>query len=208
MLASAGRQPFRRRMVPGLAWWAATSAMLEWHLGMVESDAGVARNLGPADALTLARAWLVPVIADDLSTGALLAAAVTDGLDGALARATVPTRAGRDLEGLVDAAVFVAALRCAHRTDRLSPQIVALELGRVGIGFTYAVACYFVLARPPRPALVHAARLTTPVRIAGLVCAGRGRRRLAGVILAAGSLASLALQAMSLRGGGRSRRGA
>lgn len=206
VLALGGCEPFRRRVVSGLAWWAATSAMLEWHLGMVESDDGVPRNLGPADAMTLARAWLVPVVADDLAPGVVLAAALTDGLDGALARASVPTRAGRDLEGLVDAALLVSALRCAHRTERLSPWVVALESGRVAVGFGYALACYLARAQPPRPALVRAARLTTPVRVTGLICAGRGRRRLAEALVAASSLASLALLATSLRGGSLDRR--
>ncbi len=81
----------------------------------------VPRNLGVADALTLARAWLVPVIADNLSPSALAVAAVTHGLDGIAARATVPTRAGRDLEGLVDANVLTAAPLCAARERRLHP---------------------------------------------------------------------------------------
>ena len=63
-LALAGRQPFRRRLASGLGWWAAVALMLDWHLGMVETEDGRRRSLGPADALTLGRAWLVPVLAD------------------------------------------------------------------------------------------------------------------------------------------------
>ena len=37
--------------------------MVDWHLGMVETEAGQPRPLGPADAATLTRAWLVPLAA-------------------------------------------------------------------------------------------------------------------------------------------------
>jgi len=89
-LALSGREPFRRRAASGLAWWGLVAVMLEWHLGMIESQDGEPRSLGPADALTLVRAFLVPVIADDLDTAALTVAAVSDVLDGMAARATVP----------------------------------------------------------------------------------------------------------------------
>lgn len=199
-LALAGREPFRRRVRGGLTWWAAVALMLEWHLGMVESEDGEPRPLGPADALTLGRAFLVPVVADDLSGAALLAAGVSDALDGIVARATVPTRAGRDLEGLVDAAVLAAALRCARRTDRLSGGVVALELGRIGVGFGYTVAVYFGRASPPDATAMRAGRRTTPLRLGGLMAAGRGQRRIADVLVAGGSLASLALLARARTG--------
>ena len=198
-LALGGREPFRRRAVSGLAWWGLVAAMLEWHLGMIESEDGEPRNLGAADALTLARAFLVPVIADNLDTAALTAAAVSDVLDGMAARATVPTRAGRDLEGLVDAAVLAAALRCAHRTGRLSPAVIALEFGRITAGFGYAVAVYFARAQPPSETVLRAGRLTTPLRLAGLIAAGRGWRRSADTLLATGSLISMMLLAYAMR---------
>lgn len=198
-LACAGREPYRRRLVRGLSWWAVTSLMLEWHLGMVEGEDGTPRNLGPADALTLARAWLVPVIADDLSPAALLAAGITDGLDGIFARASVPTRAGRDLEGLADAAVLAAALRCAWREERMRHGVVGLELARIGAGFVYAVAVYVAQVRAPSATVMRAGRLSTPVRIAGLIAAGAGRRRTADALLATSSAASLTALAANLR---------
>jgi phosphatidylglycerophosphate synthase len=198
-LALGGREPFRRRAVSGLAWWGLVAAMLEWHLGMIESEDGEPRDLGSADALTLARAFLVPVIADNLDTAALTTAAVSDVLDGMAARATVPTRAGRDLEGLVDAAVLAAALRCAHRTGRLSPAVIALELGRITAGFGYTVAVYFALAQAPSETVLGAGRLTTPLRLTGLIAAGRGWRRSADTLLATGSLISILLLAYAMR---------
>jgi hypothetical protein len=82
------------RPIRGSAW--------HWHMGMFETEDGLPRPLGHADALTLSRAWLVPAIADDLDPRLLAIAIATDALDGIAARATEPTRAGRDLEGLVD----------------------------------------------------------------------------------------------------------
>ncbi len=202
-LAAAGREPFRRRLAPGLVWWGAVAVMLEWHLGMLETADGRPRPLGPADALTLARAWLVPVVADDLHPAALLGAATTDLLDGVLARATAPTRAGRDLEGLVDSAVFLAALSAAARTGRLAPATVALERLRLAMGVGYSTLAYLVWLERPDPGVTRAARLATPLRVAGLLAAGTNRRARADTLVAAGSLISLASH---VRGGRRRRR--
>lgn len=176
----------------GLGWWATVSVMLDWHLGMLETEDGRPRALGPADALTLTRAWLVPVIADDIQPAAVLAAAATDLLDGKVARATETTRAGRDLEGLVDACVSAAALRAAGRGDRVGRPVVALELARLASGSLYAAAVYFARAEAPERAITQAARITAPLRVAGLLAAGRNHRRLANALVASGSLASLA----------------
>lgn len=191
--AVAGRQPFRRRLGPGLAWWGATCMMLDRHLGMFESEDGRPCNLGAADALTLTRAWLVPVIADGLSPAALGVAVVTDAVDGPVARASTPTRAGRDLEGLVDAAVLVAALLSAARHQRLHPGVIALELGRLATGVAFASAAYFTRAQRPPAAILRAGRWTTPVRMAGLLAAGAGHRRGADALVGGGSLASIGL---------------
>lgn len=202
LLAAGGAQPFRRRLGRGLGWWAASSVMLEWHLGMVESETGEPRNLSAADALTLSRAWLVPVVADDLAPPALALAAATDVLDGIAARAGVPTRAGRDLEGLVDAALLTGALACAARRRRLHPAVVALEATRLVAGIVYAFAVYFARAQPPPATTLRAARWTTPVRVGGLLAAGAGLRGPADVLVATGSLVSLGLLAASLGEGG------
>jgi len=200
LAAAAGRQPFRRRLGPGLAWWGVTCVMLDWHLGMFESEDGRPCNLGAADALTLTRAWLVPVIADGLSPAALGVAAVTDAVDGPVARATTPTRAGRDLEGLVDAAVLVAALLSAARQQRLHPGVIALELGRLTTGVAFASAVYFSRAQRPSAEILRAGRWTTPVRMAGLLAAGAGHRRGADALVGGGSLASIGLLTATARG--------
>jgi len=186
-LALAGQEPFRRRIGAFAAWWALTWLMLDWHIGMVETEDGRERNLGPADACTLARVWLVPAAADTPMPWMCALAFISDGLDGRLARMSEPTRIGRDLEGLADAAFAAAALRGALRQDWLSRAAGIGELVRLGIGFGYALYVYFGSASAPDPRVIHAARVTTPVRAGGLVMAGLRRRRAADALVLGGA---------------------
>jgi phosphatidylglycerophosphate synthase len=198
-LAAGGAQPFRRRWRAGLGWWAACTVMLDWHLGMVETDDGRPRPLGLADAVTLTRAWLVPVALDSPTALVCALAGATDVIDGRVARAAEPTRIGRDLEGLVDACFAAAALRAGVRDERIGRGVVAGELARLGAGFGYALYVYFGRAAAPDAGVSRAARVTTPVRVAGLIAAGLGRRRLAGALVGAGALWSVAALATALR---------
>jgi hypothetical protein len=197
-LALAGAEPFRRQAGAFAAWWALTWLMLDWHVGMVETEDGRPRNLGPADACTLARVWLVPAAADAPAPWMCALALVTDGLDGRLARASEPTRIGRDLEGLADWAFAAAALRGAVRRGWLGRGAGAGELLRLGAGLGYALVVWFRSASAPDPRVLHAARVTTPVRAGGLVAAGLGHRRLADALLAGGSAWSLVAVARAL----------
>lgn len=175
------------------AWWAATALMLDWHLGMLETPDGEPRPLGPADACTLARTWLVPVVAARPSPAVCLVGGLSDVLDGRLARASgSPTRAGRDLEGLVDFCFAVGALRGLVREGRLGRAVVAAEIARTSAGFAYALYAYFARAERPDDDLLHHARATTTVRVAGLVAAAAGRRRLGDALVAGGCAWSLA----------------
>jgi hypothetical protein len=186
-LALAGRQPFRRRLGSFAAWWSLTWLMLDWHIGMVETDDGRPRNLGPADACTLVRVWLVPAAADEPAPWMCVLAFVSDGLDGRLARMSEPTRIGRDLEGLADAVFAAAALRGAVRRGWLGRRAGHAELVRLAAGFGYAWVVWLGSASAPDPRVVHAARVTTPMRAAGLVAAGLGRRRLADALMLGGA---------------------
>jgi len=197
-LAAIGVEPFRRRTAAGLGGWVATVVMLDWHLGMLETPAGQPRNLGAADATTLLRAWLVPAVADDPTALLCLAGFASDALDGRLARATEPTRLGRDLEGLVDTAFAVAILRGARRRNALGVAATAAETARLAAGFAYAVSSYFAHARAPDARVLRAARAIAPLRAAGVVIAVSGRRRLGEPVLVAGSLASVAVVAREL----------
>ena len=187
-LALARREPFRRRVGAFAAWWALTWLMLDWHIGMLETEDGVPRNLAAADALTLARVWLVPAAADDPRPWMCALAVATDGLDGKLARASAPTRLGRDLEGLADAAFAIAALRGARRRGWLGRGAAGAELARIAIGLGYTVVAWLGAARRPDERLLRAARATTPIRAAGLIAAGCRRRRLAGALVTGGAL--------------------
>jgi phosphatidylglycerophosphate synthase len=173
--------------------------MLDWHLGMVETADGRARNLGIGDALTLSRAWLIPVALDAPTPVVCGLAAATDALDGPLARRAGTTRAGRDLEGLVDACFTAAALRGAVRRGWLPPAVAGAELLRLGVGLGYGLATYFGRARPPRAELLRAARATTALRASGLALAGTPRRRAGAALLAIGSVTSVALLAAAAR---------
>ena len=191
LMAAVGAQPFRRRLGSGMGWWAATAVMLDWHLGMIETEDGYPRLLGPADAMTLLRVWLVPVAADRPAPLVCAVALATDGLDGVLARETEPTRIGRDLEGLADTCFAVAALRGAARRGWIHRGAAAAELGRLGIGSGYSFWIYFSRAQAPDPKVVRAARAATPIRAAGLVAAGLRRRRLANALVSAGAVWSV-----------------
>jgi phosphatidylglycerophosphate synthase len=192
-LAAAGVPPFRRAAPAGLAWWAATSLMLDWHLGMVETEDGRPRPLGPADALTLARAWLVPVVFAAPGPLVCAAGAATDVLEGVAARRREPTRAGRDLEGLVDGCFTAAAIGGLRRAGRIGRGPARAELLRLGCGGAYAAFRYFARAEPPDRELVRAARASTAMRAGGLVVAATGRRRLGDGLVAAGCAFSLGL---------------
>jgi hypothetical protein len=198
-LALAGREPFRRRAGAFAAWWALTWLMLDWHVGMFESEDGEPRNLSVADACTLVRVWLVPAAADTPAPWICALAFASDGLDGRLARATVPTRIGRDLEGLADAAFAAAALRGARRGDWLGRGAAGAELARIAVGLGYTVLVWLGSARAPDPGVLHAARVTTPLRTGGLVAAGLGRRRLADALVISGALCSGLATAAAVR---------
>ena len=194
-LALARIDPFRARARGGLAWWAMTAVMLDWHLGMVETKDGRPRALARADALTLTRVWLAPAVLEAPTPVLCATGFATDVLDGRAARASEPTRAGRDLEGLADVCFAGAMVLGLRRRGEIGRAASAAELTRVGIGFAYALAVYFGRAEAPDPTLTRAARLTTPVRAAGMVAAAAGLRRTGTSLVAVGCAASLALLA-------------
>jgi hypothetical protein len=115
-----------------------------------------------------------------------------------------PTRIGRDLEGLADWAFAVAALRGALHRDRLGRGCATAELVRLAAGLGYTACVYFGSASAPDARVVRAARLATPLRAAGLLAAGLGRRRAADALVggaAAWSAAAVALALARRRGG-------
>lgn len=198
-LALARQQPFAGGTRAFAVWWALTWLMLDWHIGMLETEDGAPRNLGAADACTLLRVWLVPAAAARPQPWICALALASDGLDGALARRTATTRIGRDLEGLADVAFAAAALRGAVRNDWLGRGAARAELARIALGIGYAGAIWFGRAQAPEARVLHAARAATPLRAAGLVAAGLGRRRAADRLVSGGALCSALATAAAAR---------
>lgn len=205
-LALARRAPFAGQTRSFVIWWALTWLMLDWHIGMVETEDGAPRNLGPADACTLVRVWLAPAAAGAPRPWICALALASDGFDGALARRDAATRIGRDLEGLADVAFAAAALRGAVRHGWLGRPAAGAELARIALGIAYSAAVWLGRARAPEPRLLHAARAATPIRAAGLVAAGLGRRALADRLVAGGALCSALATAAAVRPRAGSRR--
>jgi phosphatidylglycerophosphate synthase len=179
----------RLNRTAGLAWWAAAWRMLDWHLGMAEGGDGVPRRrLSPADAVTLSRFWLVPLVIGvrDSERGlpaAISVAGVTDWLDGALARRGGRTRLGRDLDTTADLAFLSVATAAARRADRL-PALGAWAIAaRHAIGL--ALALTVVFGRGRRPAL-RARPGGALLRIGGLTLAVTSARRTGTTLLVLG----------------------
>ncbi|HWH12843.1 MAG TPA: hypothetical protein VG165_17110 [Solirubrobacteraceae bacterium] len=189
--AIVGRRRGRRAAAAGVWWWTACGAMVYWHLGMLETPDGRPRRLSGADALTLTRAWLVP-LAWERPTGTIcVVGGLTDALDGVVARRGEPTRAGRDLEGLVDACFGVATLRGSARHDLVAPVAIRAELVRLGLGAAYSTASYFGALSPPERSVVGAGRALSPLRVAGVALGVTGHRTSASILLGAGAAAAV-----------------
>lgn len=165
------------------AWWALWWALIDWHLGMLETPAGEPRPLRAHDALTLARLWAAPVARRHPVPWLVAAALVTDLADGAIARQAGPTRLGRDLDSTADALFLDQALRGAVERRGLDPALLALERARLVIGAGIVLVSYFGRSEPT-PAMGHR-ELAAVLAGAGLLLASAGRRRSAEHLLGA-----------------------
>jgi phosphatidylglycerophosphate synthase len=175
-----GALPFGARATASWAlWW----ALIDWHLGMVETPAGRERPLSVADSLTLARLWAAPVVRRHPEPWLVAAGMATDLLDGVLARRAGPTRLGRDFDSTADTVFLDAALQGAAERHALDPRLLALERARLLVGTAVTFASYFGASEPAPaqqnrgPAAVLAA--------AGALLAVSGRRRLAEPLIGA-----------------------
>jgi phosphatidylglycerophosphate synthase len=172
--------PFGARAV---ASWAAWWAMLDWHLGMVETASGLERDLAPADALTLARLWAAPVVRRHPEPWLVAAGMATDLLDGALARRDGPTRLGRDFDSTADTLFLDSALRGAADRHGLDPRLFALERARLLLGATVTLWSYFG-GSEPAPQQQNRG-LAAVLAAGGALLAVAGRRRLAEPVIGA-----------------------
>ncbi len=180
-----------------LLWWLSVCAMLDWHLGMVEGSDGERRErLSAADALTLLRLWLVPLLASqgnrERRSGPAFAvliasAAGTDALDGTLARRAGTTRFGRDLDTLADALVTAAAARGAARAGWLPRGVARLAVIRSAAPAAYATGIYFRTGRRSVVDSLGSSRQLAPALLGGLAAAPFSRR--AGAALTTGASA-------------------
>jgi hypothetical protein len=189
---AVGSREVRRQLPAGLVWWAACALMLDWHLGMVETPDGHPRMLGSADALTLARAWLVPLVWNRPTALTCTVAGITDAVDGPLARRHGPTRAGRDFDWIVDACFAAAALRGSGRHGLLERWAVRAEATWLSLGAINALHAYFLKLNEPDRFVTRSARALVPLRIAGLAGGAAGHRRGGSALLGGGALASVA----------------
>jgi hypothetical protein len=165
------------------ASWAVWWAMIDWHLGMVETAEGRERQLAPADALTLARLWAAPIVRRHPEPWLVAAGMATDLLDGVLARRAGPTRLGRDFDSTADTVFLDAALRGATERHGLDPRLLELERARLLVGTAVTFASYFGASEP---APVQQNRgLAAVLAAAGGFLAVSGRRRLAEPLLGA-----------------------
>jgi phosphatidylglycerophosphate synthase len=197
-LAAGGSGGARARARPGMLWWAACALMLDWHLGMIETLDGRPRRLGPADALTLARASLVPLAWERPTPLTCAIAGLSDSVDGPLARRRGPTRAGRDFDWIADACFAVAALHGAARHRLLERWALRAEVTWLSLGVARALHAYFVGLEQPDRSIIRSARAFAPVRIVGLFAAAGGRRLEGSAFLGGGALASLAVSGYEL----------
>jgi phosphatidylglycerophosphate synthase len=179
----AGASAPRRRAL--IAWWAVTAAMLDWHLGMLEGPAGEQRDrLGAANAVTLARVGLVPFVSatargsdrDGAEFSTLIAAAaLTDALDGQLARRSGATRLGRDLDTIADVLVKLAAARAARRAGWLTSATVRHLVACQGVGVALTTASYLRTGRR-RLAAPSEVRWSAAALLGGLTVVPRAPR--------------------------------
>jgi hypothetical protein len=176
---AARHTPWEPPRRAGLLWWLAVWQMLDWHLGMAEGGDGRPRErLSPADAVTLGRFWLVPLMpavrdSRHVLPAVILAGGASDALDGHLARRRGRTRLGRDLDTTADLAFLLTAGASTAAAGRL-PAAAGWALGaRHALGIALALGAVFGRAR--RPA-IRARRSGGGLRIIGLaLCAGDHR---------------------------------
>jgi len=176
----AAALPFGPRPV---VWWALWWALIDWHLGMLETPDGRPRPLRAHDALTLARLWAAPVARRHPEPWLVAAALATDLADGVMARRAGPTRLGRDFDSTADTFFLDQALRGLVERRGLDSALLTLERARLTIGAAVVLAAYFGRSEPT-PAMRNR-ELGAVLAAAGLWLAAAGRPRVAERVMGA-----------------------
>jgi phosphatidylglycerophosphate synthase len=168
----------RPSLAPSLAWWASVCAMVNWHLGMLETMHEPRwRRLATADALTLTRVWLVPLVASRQRNRSvflflLAIGATTDVLDGRLAERAGSTRLGRDLDRTADISFFGAAALGAMRSGWIDGRSALAVAFRYALPVAVTAAHYFTRGSRPPEAEIDG-RWASSALVAGLAVAPR-----------------------------------
>ena len=194
----AGAGCTRRARAGTLAWSAACWVMLRWHLGMVDRP-GREPCLVAGDALTLARLWGSPLVFSvrrEQLVGVVALAAVSDVLDGPLARRQGATRLGRGVDSAADLTVLVSAFA---RPDLLPRTARVALAARVLAPAALTTVHYFRDADRPAWAQRHASRHAATPTLLGVAVAARSAQRAGGALVVVGSMLALSALRRSTR---------
>jgi cardiolipin synthase len=193
-----GVAAFGRPLLASLAaaWWVLVLVMADWHLGMLERPDGKRLSgLGVANTVTLLRAGAIGLLPGLRPTElglALVAAGVSDVVDGSLARARGETsRLGAWSDGAVDALLLAVAAVAAAAHDLLPVWVGVLIVGRSVAPWLVIGGVYFATARAPRRDGYVSGRAPGAVLLVGLALAAFGFPGGA-LVAAAGALGGLA----------------
>lgn len=187
----------------GSAWWLLVVVMLDWHLGLLERpDGRPIGGLGLANLLSLVRGGLAPALlflSPTFLALALLAAAVTDALDGWLARRRDEvTRLGLWLDGAVDSFVVGTAAVALAGAVLLPIWIAGLVVARYALPWLAVAAFYFSYAEAPRTRRLRGGQVSGTVLLAGLVLAAL-KQPVGTALVAAGAVGGLSAFALTAR---------
>lgn len=150
--------------------------MVDWHLGMIErSDGRPVAGLGVANALSLARAFVVPaflVLPPIPFVALFLVSGLADALDGPLARRRDEvTRLGLWLDGGVDTVLLAVAALAVAKEGALPGWVVGAVLLRCLFPWLAVAAIYFAKAAAPAVDRPVSGRLAGSVLFSGLALA-------------------------------------
>jgi cardiolipin synthase (CMP-forming) len=196
--------PFRPWLaLAGALWALLVTAMLDWHLGMLEDNDGrPLHRLGLPNLLTLVRAATLPalpVVPPALLAMLLVPVGITDAIDGPLARRRgEETRLGAWLDGGVDTLVRSAAAAGAARHGLLPWWAAALVAGRYALSWLAVSLAYFLRAAPPSRRGLFSGKAPAVVLFSGLALAALHLPGASALIVvgAVGSLGTFALIAV------------
>lgn len=186
----------------GALWWLLVTAMLDWHLGMLEDEQGrPLQRLGVPNLLTLARAAVIPalpLVSPSLLAALFIPAGISDGIDGPLARRRrEATRLGVWLDGSADTLVLSAAAVGAGRHGLLPWWTASLVVARHTVPWLFVSLSYFIRAEAPHLRRLPSGKAAGLLLFVGIVLAAL---RLPGAVplVLLGTVGGLATLAVTL----------